>query len=155
MSLPLAVLVVFIVGLVGNRILAVLAGLWLRVPEVLMLTMLIILDLVQIPLFYWIYGHGRYVQAHLPERLRAWFEKDWSVTRLGKWAVSLGGFGIMLVAFLPTFGGGIWSAVFLAYSMRLPRSLSSAWISLGSIASYLMIYWVLDTIVKTVRYFAS
>ena len=48
-------------------------------------------------------------------------DKDWSKSLLGKWAAPLGGFGVMLVAAMPTLGGGMWTATFVAYGLRLER----------------------------------
>ncbi len=85
--------------------------------------------------------------------LNGFVRRDWSRSRLGKWAQPLGGFGVMLVAALPTFGGGIWSATFLAYGLRLSRRAGYSWIMLGSVLSYLTLFWIMDTLVRTVRYF--
>jgi len=39
--------------------------------------------------------------------------------------MSLGGVGVMLVAALPTLGGGIWSSAFLAYGLGLKNALAT------------------------------
>src|SRR6185312_110538 len=103
----LATLVVALIAVFGNRIFAVLAGLWLRLPAVLMLGLLIALDFLQIPFFYWVYDHGSAIAARLPEGLRIRWARNRSASYLGKWAASLGGMGVMMVAALPTLGGGM------------------------------------------------
>lgn len=153
MSLTRATLIAGIIALVGNRIFAVAAGVWWRVPAMLLLVVLISLDLLQIPFYYWIYDHSSALLARCPARLRTWFEKDWGATSLGRRASSLGGFGVMLVAALPTLGGGIWSATFIAYGLRLRRRTSYAWLSMGSLLSYFVLYMVLGTLITAARYF--
>jgi len=155
MSIELALAVTVAISLVGNRIFSVLAGLIFRIPPVMLLGTLFVVDMIQIPFFYWLYENSATVLNHLPARLRAWFSKDWGITALGRWTSSLGGLGVFLVAALPTFGGGMWSAVFLAYGLRLRKSLSYFLIGLASMVSYLSLFWVLDTLVRTVRYFSS
>jgi uncharacterized membrane protein len=154
MSLPLATLIVALVAIVGNRIFAVLAGLWLRVPGAGLLTLLLVLDVVQIPFYYWLYENGSAALERLPASLRGWFSKDWSGSFLGKWTASLGGLGVMMVAAMPTLGGGMWSATFLAYGLGLRKRFGYLWMMLGSAVSYFSIYWILDTIFTTVRYFS-
>lgn len=151
----MATLAAIVVAIFGNRVLAILVGLWFYVPALLLLSVLIALDLIQIPLFYWIYSHSTYLLAKLPPPCRKWFEKDWTQGKWGKWVSSLGSFGVMLVSFLPSFGGGIWSAVFLAYTLRLRREMAFLWVSLGSILSYIVIYFVGSTLVAVVRYFSN
>ena len=155
MSIQLALSVVILVALVGNRIFSLLAGLILRVPASILLPTVLIVDLLQIPMFYWLYEHGSVLITKLPPSMQAWFEKGKGSNPLGRWTSSIGGFGVFIMAALPTFGGGMWSAVFLAYSLNLKRTWSYLIISLGSLVSYLSLYWVLDTLVRTVRYFSQ
>jgi uncharacterized membrane protein len=155
MSVGLALLAVTVAALIGNRILSVLVGLFLRVPADGLLPLVVALDWIQIPFFYWVYENGSTVVSRLPAPARLWLSKDWTASPLGRWTNSLGGAGVLLVAMLPTFGGGMWSAVFLAYGLRLRRSWSYFLMATGSLISYLCLFWVLDTLVRTVRYFAA
>jgi hypothetical protein len=152
LNLPLAVPLVALVSILANRILAVGVGLWFRVPTGLLLGMLITLDVIQIPFFYRLYEHGFSLLDGIPA-LQKIVKRDWSVTTLGKLAMPLGGLGVMLVAALPTFGGGMWSATFLACGLRLGRRAGYAWMIFGSLVSYLSLFWVLDALIRTVRYF--
>ena len=152
MSIELAFAIVVLVALVGNRLLSILIGLLLHVPALWLLPSLYLLDMIQIPFFYWLYENGSAIAVHLPNPFRKWLSRDWSIGYLGRWAAPLGGFGIMVVAALPAFGGGMWSAVFLAYGLHLRKSWSYVWMALGSLVSYLSIFWVMDTLVRTLRY---
>jgi hypothetical protein len=139
--------------LVGNRIVAVALGVWLRMPVIWMLSMLIFLDIVQVPFFYWLYENSHIVLSRLPPRFAKWFGKDGQAMPMSRWAASLGGVGVMLLAALPTLGGGMWSAVFLAYGLHLDRKVSYAWLISGSVVSYFTLYWITDVIVTAIRYF--
>jgi hypothetical protein len=153
MSLHLALGIVIAVSIIGNRIFSVLAGLILRIPAAWLLPTLYIVDLIQIPLFYWLYENSATVLARLPGPLQRLFGKDWSTTTLNRWTASLGGLGVFFVAAFPAMGGGMWSAVFVAYGLRLKKVWSYIIMALASLLSYLTLYWVLDTLVRTVRYF--
>jgi uncharacterized membrane protein len=151
-SLPLAASATALAAILTNRILAVGIGLWFGVPPALLLGILLLLDIAQIPFYYRMYEHGSTLLDQVP-LLNGLVRRDWSQSRLGKWAKPLGGFGVMLVSALPTFGGGIWSATFLAYGLRLNRRAGYAWIILGSVLSYATLYWILDTLIRTIRFF--
>jgi hypothetical protein len=155
MSIELALAGVVAVSIVGNRIFSILAGLILRIPPIELISTLYVVDLVQIPFFYWLYENSATVLARLPEPLRRWYSKDWSITVLGRWTHSLGSAGVFLVAAMPMLGGGMWSSVFLAYGLRLRKSWSYGLIASASLMSYLTLFYILDTLVRTVRYFIS
>jgi len=152
LSLPLATAIVALTSIVTNRVLAVGLGLWLRVPAALMLGLLVFIDAVQIPFFYRLYDHGFSFFDDIPV-VKNFFSRDWSDTRLARWMMPLGGPGVMLVSAMPTLGGGIWLASFFAYALRLNRRTGYAWIILGSVLSYVTLYWVLDALILTIRYF--
>ena len=73
--------------------------------------------------------------------------------KAARWTMPLGGPGVMLVSAMPTFGGGIWLASFFAYALHLNRRAGYAWIIMGSVLSYVSLYWILVTLVRTVQYF--
>lgn len=136
----------------ANRVLAVALGLWLQIPAGLMLSLLIFLDVIQIPFFYRLYDRGFTFLDGIPA-IKKFFSRDWSDTTLARWMMPLGGPGVMLVSAMPTFGGGIWLASFFAYALRLNRRTGYIWIALGSVLSYFTLYWILDTLIRTIRYF--
>jgi uncharacterized membrane protein len=152
LSLPLSTALVALISIVANRVLAVGVGLWLRVPPTLMLGLLIAIDAIQVPFFYRLYAHGFSFFDGIPA-VKNYLNRDWSNTRLARWMMPLGGPGVMLVSAMPTFGGGIWLASFFAYALRLNRRAGFAWIMLGSVLSYVTLYWILDALVRTIRYF--
>ena len=154
MSLELALAVVVGVSVLGNRLFSLLAGLVLKIPPTMLLPTLYAVDVVQIPFYYWVYESGSTLVNYFPARLRSWFGTG-SRSAAGRWTASLGGLGVFVVATLPTFGGGMWSAVFLAYGLRLRKTWSYLLLASGSLLSYICLYWILSSVIQTVRYFAS
>ena len=154
MSLPLATSCAALTSIFGNRIFAVGVGLWFKVPALLLLPVLLVIDYVQIPFYYRLYEQGSSLFDRYPS-VQKWLNRDRSKSLLGKWAEPLGGVGVMLVAAMPTFGGGMWSATFLAYGLGLRRRAGYLWMILGSTLSYFTLYWILDTLMKTIRYLAQ
>ena len=127
-------------------------GLWFQEPVPLLFTILILIDAIQIPFYYRLYERGVSLFDGFPA-VRKWLDRDWSNSLLGRWAKPLGGFGVLAVAAMPTFGGGIWSSAFVAYGLGLRRRAAYSWMLAGSILSYGALYWILDTLIRTVRYF--
>ncbi len=152
MSLPLAASLTALAAIFANRILAMGVGLWFGVPTGLLLGMLLGLDIVQIPMYYRIYEHGSTLLDRIPA-FKKIIHRNQSESKLGKWAKPMGGIGVMLVAALPTMGGGMWTSTFLAYGLGLKRRAGYAWMIAGSLLSYLTLYWILDTLIRTIRYF--
>jgi uncharacterized membrane protein len=155
LTLSYAIAAVAAAALFGNRIVAAAVGVWFRVPPAGLLTELILLDVIQIPFFYWLYDNSEWVLAKLPERVARFFKRDPETRAIGRWTARLGHVGVGLLAALPTLGGGMWSAVFLAYGLKLNRRVSYLSLILGSALSYFAIYWIVDTLIAAVRYFGT
>jgi uncharacterized membrane protein len=118
-----------------------------------MLALLILLDIIQIPFYYWLYEHSHIVLSRLPAKWGELFRRSPRATAIGRWTASFGGLGVMIVAGLPALGGGIWTAIFLAYGLKLDRRMSYLWVILGSVLSYLATYWAVHAIFTAVSEF--
>jgi len=129
-------------AVLGNRMLALMAGFWLKVPTFILLGVLLALDAVQIPMYYWLYGKGERLLRRLPARFQKSMDKDWSATPFGRWVLSVRGVGVMVIAALPTFGGGMWTAALLSYSSGLSRRTGAVWMMMGSLLSYATLWWI-------------
>lgn len=91
------------------------------------------IDVIQIPIFFYLYRRaedalrrGRPVRRLQPTRER--IER----TPFGRFALSIGEMGVVFLSALPLYGGGMWSAVLLAYLLRMPRPRAVAYCLLGS-----------------------
>ncbi len=152
MSIELALATVIVVAMVGNRFFSLITGMILKVPPAWLLPTLYAMDVMQIPLYYWVYERGSHVTKYFPARVRSWFD-DKPKTR-SHWTASLGGLGVFVVALLPTLGGGMWSAVFLAYGLRIRKTWGYFLMAAGSLVSYICLYWVLDSLFSALRHFS-
>jgi uncharacterized membrane protein len=94
------------------------------------------LDLLQIPLFFRLYEKGFPkipLVKHLVKRLPT--AEQFEKSKLRKLTQSLGGIGVVLVSAMPTFGGGMWTAVLLAHILKLTRKQSYFFLATGSFIS--------------------
>ena len=139
MSLALATLAVVSSAVIGNRILALLVGFWLKVPAVWLLFVLITIDALQIPFYYWLYSQGAKGMDRLPKLLHRFFNTV-SDTAFVRWLSTSGKWRVMIIAALPAFGGGIWTATLVAYNTGLPRRSGALWMLFGSATSYLLLW---------------
>jgi len=151
LTLTRASLIVAAISVLSNRIFAVGGGLWLHVPMLWMLSLLVAVDILQIPFYFWLYENSQLFLSRLPARWGELFKRGPQQTAVGRWTASLGGLGVFLVAALPAMGGGMWTAIFLAYGLKLNRKLSYLWLVLGSAVSYIATYCVLDAVFAAVR----
>ena len=153
MSLPAALGFVALAAILGNRIVSVLTGLLLKVPMVWLFVMVVGLDLLQIPFYYWVYENGSALTDWWP-MLKSWTARLEKMRPRAAWAHSMGATGVFLVALLPSFGGGIWTAVLLAHALKIRKAVSAGVISLASVLSFFVLYGVLNPLISMVQYFA-
>ena len=109
---------------------AMLHNVWIVLPLILFL------DAIQIPFYFYLYNIGTTSirpLARFKARLIAKTEKGVAKKLLG-WARRYGVIGVFLVAALPFFGGGVWTAVLLAYTLGLKKAVSYSALLLGCLA---------------------
>lgn len=135
--------------IIGSRIWSVPVALKLHFPRFIVFVMVLGLDLLQIPLFYYIYNKGfpkiKYLKilfAKLPTQEK--FQKS----RLGKIAQNFGSVGVIFISMLPTFGGGIWTAVLFAHILRLDNRRSFLFIAIGSLMGCWAVVYGWDAIFR-------
>jgi hypothetical protein len=151
LTVALATFAVISSAIIGNRILALLVGFCLKVPSALLLSVLVAMDAIQIPLYYWLYRQGAKGIDRLPERLRGFFRHDWSGTAVGGWFLNGKPWRVMAVAALPAFGGGIWTATLMAYNLKLSRRAGAAWMMAGSALSYFVLWSMGEGVLRLVK----
>ncbi len=154
MTLPAALAWVACAAVIGNRIFSIFVGLLLKVPVSGLLAVVLGLDVLQIPLYYWIYEHGTVLAARWPKLARG-LERLQRLRPRAAWVHSMGAFGVFVIAVLPGFGGGIWSAVLLAHSLKMRKVFGAVVIICASAFSVMALYCVLDPLVSLVRYFIA
>lgn len=137
----------FLAYVFGNRLVAIPLGIVLGLPAPLVAGASILADFLQIALFDRIYHHGgrwlafRRGGAHDTREPR----------RTAAWIAHMGRGGVAVLAALPTFGGGVWSAVLLARGFRMSLPEKFAYIGAGALAGTLLVVAPSEGVILIVR----
>lgn len=130
----------FLSYLLFSRAVSMPVGIALGINRYFVFGLVFGLDLLQIPLFYYIFRYGT-------ERIR-WLsflnnklptQEKINKSFLGRIMQSLGNAGIIIIAFLPSFGG-MASAVFIAFTLRLNYRRSLIYLAVGSLLGCLLVF---------------
>ena len=134
---------------VGGRPVAILTASLFRLNLLLFFPLVIFMDTVQIPCFYYLYEHT-FTSARL-QRLSGYFQRKGKVARERSFFQRLQAFGhvgVLLLTMLPMKGGGMWSGVFLAHIIGVPKKKSYTLLMSGSILGSLMFVGVGDGLLR-------
>jgi uncharacterized membrane protein len=128
--------------IVSSRIFSVPVALALHFPHYVVFTMVFVLDMLQVPMFYRIFSKG-IPQVWFIRKLFSFLPSQEKVenSKLGKLAQHLGGIGITLITASPSFGGGIWSGVLIAQMLRMDYKKSFFYIGLGSLIGTIVLVY--------------
>lgn len=136
----------------GSRIVFIPAGMALGMGKYVILFTVFLLDVLQIPLYFYIYEKGTskikflsYLFSKLPSKEKV------ENYRFLKFARSLGGFGVVLVAAMPSFGGGMWSSVLLSFLLGLDRKKSILLLALGSLLGCIIVIYGLEGLIDLLK----
>lgn len=116
-----------------HRLVALPALLALRFSTVTAFLIVFGIDVLQIPVFFYLYRRAAQVlrRGAASGRFQPTRERI-ERTPFGKFALSIGEMGVVFLSALPLYGGGMWSAVLLAYLLEMPRPRAVAYCLLGS-----------------------
>ena len=135
----------FLLYIFGSRAIFIPAGIAMGIERHLVLLVVFCLDILQIPLYYYIYEKGttkikflNFFYSRLPTMEKV------SSSSLMKFARSMGGFGVVFVAAMPAFGGGMWSSVLMAHLLRIEKKRSVYLLALGSLIGCLMVFYGIE-----------
>lgn len=134
---------------VGGRPVAILTASLFRLNLLLLFPLVIFMDTLQVPCFYYLYEHT-FTSERL-QRLSGYFQRKGEVAeghRFFQRLKTYGQMGILLLTMLPIKGGGMWSGVFLAHILGLPKNKSYRLLITGSILGSLMFVGVGDGIIR-------
>jgi uncharacterized membrane protein len=134
---------------VGGRPVAILTASLFRLNLLLFFPLVIFMDTVQVPCFYYLYEHT-FTSARL-QRLSGYFQRKGKVAKERRFFQRLQAFGhvgILLLTMLPMKGGGMWSGVFLAHIIGVPKKKSYTLLMSGSILGSLMFVGVGDGLLR-------
>nr|QBM01391.1 hypothetical protein [uncultured archaeon] len=151
--IPLLFIFGFIAAyILGGRKIAIPYGIALTQSMWLTITLTVILDILEIPLFYFIYGKGRRMKALKNAKIDSKSHKE-RIKRyeVWHWAKELGTPGIFIISLLPSFGGGIWSSVLLAFMLKTEKKLAYFLIIAGSIVGTMFIAFFTHGIINFIK----
>ena len=135
--------------IVGGRPVAIVTASLFRINLLLLFPLVIFMDTLQIPCFYYLYEHT-FTSERL-QRLSGYFQRKGKVAkeqRFFKRLQAFGHVGVLLLTMLPMKGGGMWSGVFLAHIIGVPKKKSYTLLISGSILGSLMFVGVGDGLLR-------
>ena len=134
---------------VGGRPVAILTASLFRLNLLLFFPLVVFMDTVQVPCFYYLYEHT-FTSARL-QRLSGYFQRKGKVAKERRFFQRLQAYdhvGVLLLTMLPMKGGGMWSGVFLAHIIGVPKKKSYTLLMSGSILGSLMFVGVGDGLLR-------
>jgi uncharacterized membrane protein len=131
----------------GGRTAAILSAQWLGQNLLFFLPLIVLLDGLQIPLFYRLYeGAVRFPGL---SRLNRWLtqkgagrQQSWAWRAWSAWK----GLGVFLITVMPVKGGGMWSGVLMAFSLKIPKKISYLILITGSLAGCFLLLGLGETL---------
>lgn len=133
----------------GGRPVAILSAQLLGFKMLFLLPVVVMLDTLQIPLFYHLFGtiSKRPVWQALYARA-AKKKKRFGKSRLFHWIQLMGTPGVVAITMMPLKGCGMWSGVLLSKILRLPKQASYPLLIVGSILGCLFVFGVGEAILE-------
>ena len=135
--------------ILGGRPAAILSAQFLGRKIFFLLPVVVLLDTLQIPLFYHLYNtvSNRLVIQKFykkSEKRRHRFKQS----KFFKWLHFLGKPGVVAISMLPFKGCGMWSGVLLSNLLKLPKQTSYPLMIMGSLLGCILLLGVGEAILK-------
>ena len=94
-----------------------------------------ILEFLQIPLFYFVLEKSSNIRIfkNIRDKMNSRLKKGTPEKKIIRWARHFGDAGVFIVSALPSFGGGIMTATFLSFILKLEKKKSYLLILSGSL----------------------
>ena len=135
--------------IVGGRPVAIVTASLFGLNLLLLFPLVVFMDTLQVPCFYYLYEHT-FTSERL-QRLSGYFQRKGKVAKERRFFQRLQAFGhvgVLLLTMLPVKGGGMWSGVFLAHIIGVPKKKSYTLLISGSILGSLMFVGVGDGLLR-------
>ena len=142
--------------ILGGRPVAVLSGQFLGYKISFLLPVVVMLDTLQIPLFYELYRtvSNRIFIRKLLERA-AKKEKSVRKSRFFHWMQVMGMPGVVAITMMPLKGCGMWSGVLLSKLLSLPKPTSYPLLIAGSLLGCILLFGAGEAILQLWARFAD
>jgi len=135
--------------ILGGRPVAILSAQFLGFRAFFLLPVVVILDTLQVPLFYYLYGrisNGLFMQK-LYKRITK-KEQRLHKSKFFHWIQLMGTPGVVAISMLPLKGCGMWTGVLLSKLLRLPKQVSYPLLIAGSILGCILIYGMGEAVLQ-------
>jgi len=135
--------------ILGGRPVAILSAQFLGFRITLLLPVVVMLDTLQIPLFYYLFGaisKGSFMRKLYERTTKK--EKRLRKSRLFRWIQLMGTPGVVAITMLPLKGCGMWSGVLLSKLLGLPKQISYPLLIMGSILGCIFLFGVGEAILQ-------
>lgn len=140
--------------IVGGRPVAILSAQFLGFKMVFLLPVVVVLDTLQIPMFYHIYGtiSNSALMRKLHERIKK-REKRLRESKAFHWIQIMGIPGVVAITMTPLKGCGMWSGVLFSEILKLPKKTSYPLLIVGSILGCILIFGVGEAVLQLTELF--
>lgn len=135
--------------ILGGRPAVILSAKLLGFKMSLLLPVVVMLDTLQVPFFYHLFGaiSNRLFWRRLFART-AMKEKNLRKSKLFHWVQLIGTPGVVAITMMPLKGCGMWSGVLLSKILRLPKQTSYPLLIVGSILGCILLAGVGEAILE-------
>jgi uncharacterized membrane protein len=142
--------------IVGGRPAAILSAQFLGYKMVFLLPVVVLLDTLQIPIFYHIYGTVS-KQAFFQKLYKRSQRKGKSLrqTKFFHWMQLIGMPGVITITMVPVKGCGMWSGVLLSTLLGLPKQRSYPLLIFGSILGCIFLFGLGEALLKLIAFLAN
>jgi len=142
--------------ILGGRPVAILSAQFLGFKISFLLPVVVMLDTLQIPLFYYVYEtiSKHLLLRKLRERTTK-KEKRLHKSKFFHWAQLIGMPGVVAVSMTPLKGCGMWSGVLLSQLLGLPKQRSYPLLILGSVLGCFLIFGLGEGILELKHIFVD
>ncbi|MBW2333916.1 MAG: small multi-drug export protein [Deltaproteobacteria bacterium] len=135
--------------ILGGRPVAILSAQFLGFRAFFFFFLVVMLDTLQVPLFYYLYGrisNGLFMQK-LYKRITK-KEQRLHKSKFFHWIQLMGTPGVVAISMLPLKGCGMWTGVLLSKLLRLPKQVSYPLLIAGSILGCILIYGMGEAVLQ-------
>ena len=133
----------------GGRPVAILSAQLLGLQIFFLLPVVVMLDTLQIPLFYYLFGRlsrGLFMRKLYERTTKK--QQSLSKSRFFRWIQLMGTPGVVAITMLPLKGCGMWSGVLLSNLLKLPKQISYPLLIVGSILGCILIFGVGEAVLQ-------
>lgn len=135
--------------ILGGRPAAILSAQLLGLNIILLLPVVVFLDSLQIPFFFYLYDtiSNKFLMRTFQKR-GSKKEKHLRNTKFFRWVKLMGTPGVVVITMLPLKGCGMWSGVLLSKMLGLPKTTGYSLLIIGSIVGCMIVLGIGEAILE-------